>query len=69
MLWNFFTPPDFFLEKNENCLELPDLARKLIRKYFEFFLPPPPDFIFFFEKNEKFLKLPDLAKKFIKKII
>jgi hypothetical protein len=22
---------DFFFEKNENCLELPDLGRKLIR--------------------------------------
>ena len=27
-------------EKNEKCLELPDLASKLIRKHFENFTPP-----------------------------
>ena len=30
------------MKKNEKCLELPDLARKLIRKSFKKILPPPP---------------------------
>ena len=30
------------LRKNEKCLELPDLARKFIRKSFIKFCPPPP---------------------------
>ena len=31
----------FNLETPEKCLELPDLARKLIRKTFEHVYPPP----------------------------
>ena len=54
-------------EKNEKCLELPDLARKLIRKTFWKFYPPPRIFRFFFEKNEKCLELSDLARKLIRK--
>ena len=54
-------------EKNEKCLELPDLARKLIRKIFWNFFTPPPG-IFFWKKNEKCLEFPDLARKLVRKI-
>ena len=45
-------PPDLKKKtENEKGLQLPDFARKLIREYFEIFLPSPPDF--FFEKKTK----------------
>ena len=55
----------FIFEKNEKCLELPDLERKLIRKIFLNFFTPPPGF-FLKKKNEKCLELPDLARKLIR---
>ena len=55
-----------FLEKNEKCLELLDLARKLIEKSFETNLPPAPQQVRF-EKEKKCLELPDLARKLIRK--
>ena len=61
---------DFFLKKmkkNEKCLELPDLARKLIKKSFKFCCPPPQKIRFFEKKNEKCLELPDLGRKLIRK--
>ena len=44
MFFLFFPPPlFFFFEKNEKCLELPDLARKLIEIIFwKFYRTPPP---------------------------
>ena len=44
---------DFFLKKmrkNEKCLELPDLARKLIRKSFKKIPPPQKKLGFLREK-------------------
>jgi hypothetical protein len=45
--FNFFVEKN---EKNEKYLELPDLARKLIRKSFQTNLPLPP--IIFFCKQK-----------------
>ena len=36
--------------KNKKCLELPDLARKLIKKTFWKFYPPPEFLVFFLKK-------------------
>ena len=56
------------MKKNKKYLELPDLARKLIRKSFKKICPPPQKKIrFFLRKNEKCLELPDLARKLIRK--
>ena len=55
------------MKKNEKCLELPDLARKLIKKSFKIFRPPPKKKLGFLRKNEKCLELPDLARKLIRK--
>jgi hypothetical protein len=52
--------PWWVMEKNgkkENCLKLPDLARKLIRKLFGNFTPPPRIFSFCFEKTRKVLRI------------
>ena len=50
---NIVTTINFFLEKNEKnekCLELPDLARKCIR-------------IFFLKKNQKVLRIAGFGEK------
>ena len=67
------TTINFFCEKNEKtekCLELSDLARKLIKKTFWIFFHPHPLIYLFFvlKKTEKRLELPDLARKLIRKI-
>ena len=59
-----------FLEKNgknEKCLELPDLSRKLIRFFLK--IPPLKKIVRYFlrEKNEKRFELSDLARKLIGK--
>ena len=46
---------DFFLKKmrkNEKCLELPDLARKLIKKGFKKFASPHKKIVFLREKRK-----------------
>ena len=55
------------MKKKLKCLELPDLVRKLIRKSFKKFAPPPLKKGFWGEKNEKCLELPDLVRKLIRK--
>ena len=59
-----------FVEKNgkkEKCLELLYLARKLIEKSFQIFLPPSQKKGL--NKTKKCLELPDLARKLIRKTI
>jgi hypothetical protein len=52
-------------EKTKKCLELPDLARTLISKLFEYF--KPPGFLGFFWKKRKVLRILLFREKVVQK--
>ena len=62
--WHQISDFLIFFWKNEKSLELPDLARKFIRKTFQ---KNNPSWFYFVEKNEKGLELPDFARKLFRK--